>query len=82
MCYVMNHGDIMPCATVVNSTLAVPHRVPQAAEGEEERKSSLIEKKKKKNPPRCRLDWTRGTPNSGMRKLGRFPRGSPREVGS
>lgn len=48
MCYVMNHGDIMPCATVVYSTLAVPHRVPQAAEGEEERKSSLIEKKKKK----------------------------------
>ena len=49
MCYVMNHGDRMPCATVVYSTLAVPHRVPQAAEGEEERKSSLIEKKKKKS---------------------------------
>lgn len=29
--------DIMPCATV-NSTLAIPHRVPQAAEGEEEKK--------------------------------------------
>ena len=27
----------MPCATV-NSTLAIPHRVPQAAEGEEEKK--------------------------------------------
>lgn len=32
----------MPCATV-NSTLAIPHRVPQAAEGEEEKK------RKKKN---------------------------------
>ena len=76
----MNHGDIIPCATVGNSTLAIPHRVPQAEEEEEERKSSLIEKKS--NLPRCCLDWTRGTPNSGMQKLGRFPRGSPREVGS
>lgn len=48
MCYIMNHGDIIPCATVVNSTLAIPHRVPQAEEGEEERKSSLIGKKKKR----------------------------------
>ena len=47
MCYVMNHGDIIPCATVGNSTLVIPHRVPQAEEEEEERKSSLIGKKKK-----------------------------------
>ena len=78
----MNHGDIIPCATVGNSTLVIPHRVPQAEEEEEESKSSLIGKKKKSNLPRCRLDWTRGTPNSSMWKLGRFPRGSPREVGS
>ena len=30
--------EIVPCATVVKSTLAIPHRVPQTAEGEEEKK--------------------------------------------
>ena len=56
MCYVMNHGDIIPCATVGNSTLAIPHRVPQAEEEEEERKSSLIEKKKQSSTMPSGLD--------------------------
>ena len=33
--------EIVPCATVVKSTLAIPHRVPQTAEGEVNSSESL-----------------------------------------